>query len=104
MSRDGGERIVVGLAVAGETPASGGRLLAQEEGVGFVTSSAWSPVLQRVVAIATLERRCLADPLEVETVERQDLVPQTVRRPAEIAPRRFYGSPAAKARPVGRPA
>lgn len=99
-SRERGLRTqLVGLSVDGVIPVTGARVFAGDQLVGSVTSSAWSPLLQHVIALAGVEPNHgnIGHGLEIEMVEYDDLQPKLSRRGANIVARPFYVSPARNA-------
>jgi aminomethyltransferase len=58
LKRSGGPPMhLVGLDIAGRKPASGAWLYSGRRHVGQVTSAAWSPILKRNIALATVDAR-----------------------------------------------
>ena len=100
---EGRERSVrtelIGLSVDGATPLTGARIFAGDRIVGSVTSSAWSPLLQHVVALANVEppHGEIDRALEIEILDHDDLEPRLNRRGANVVSRPFYVSPARNA-------
>lgn len=78
-------RQLVGLVVKGKTPPQFGDPIAHEyKEVGQVTSAAWSPVLEKVVALGYLRREAAAPGTAVMVKIGQ------IPHPAEVAPLPFY--------------
>ena len=83
----------------GATPVTGARIFDGDRMVGSVTSSAWSPLLQHVVALASVEpaHGDMNRALEIEILDHDDFQPRLRRRGANVVSRPFYVSPARNA-------
>ena len=98
---------VVGLFVEGTRTVTHGRVMSGGRLVGSVSSSAWSPRLGRVIALATVagDHGGGNTPLSVEVSDSVELEPIIYRQDGLVFDRRFYASAARDAtmRPKARP-
>lgn len=89
-----GRTCQVGLRVEGVEPITGGRILRQDQLIGVVTSSAWSPRLGYVVALATVTggHEAPGQDVEVEYSTLVELEPQIWSLKAQIIEKPFYNN------------
>lgn len=89
----GGPKLrLVGLDVAGRKPAHGAYLYAGRREAGQVTSAAWSPVLKRNIALATVDARYAAPGtvLNAEIYFVSEVMQRKADARATVVDHRFY--------------
>lgn len=92
--RDAGgpARRLVGLDVTGRKPAHGAYLYRGRKEVGQVTSAAWSPILKKNIALATVDARYAAEGtvLDAEIYYVKEITQGRVDVAARVVSPRFY--------------
>jgi aminomethyltransferase len=94
-ARGGPPRRLVGLDIAGRKPGQDAFVYDGKREVGLVSTAAWSPILKKNIALASVEAPLagLGTGLEVEIWHRKEMIFERALVPCTVVSRPFYDPP-----------